>query len=837
LHINAAMQSLIRGGGVFVRITLLAASLCLLVVGFAGAADAQAMARQTTRIPPQSLDSALRTLATERGFHIVYLPDVVGRRETQGANGDLTQDQALTQLLSGTGLTFRYLDKETVTVIPSGSGTASTPASSEGEKAPRSFSSRFRLAQVDQGAPAGSGAVNPPGQQSAEQGGESRLQEIVVTAQKYRQRAFDVPISLQVVTGEELLQNGITDLSNLQYDVPGLYMNNTGTTRAVYLRGVGNSFGTGPMVGQYIDDADITGGGFTGGSGYIGGDNGLYDPARVEVLKGPQGTLYGDGSIGGVIRYITNEPVLDRLQMSADVAALFTQDGAPSQHIEAMLNTPLVSGTLGLRFAGMFENDGGWVDEPAANLKNINSENLADVRIEGLWQPTADLKVSAMQIVHRHGFGLGNGEDTNGNITPLFDTTLTPNASDNSNISNVSVSYDFPGARLLSSSTYSTEEEDFHNALYATSSPAFWELQPFFNANAETFSEEVRLANTTEGAWQWNVGGFYKQFHDFNGGSAYDGSPGQTLSEAFYLPEDEDYVGDSSHSWAGFADTSYRFLDRLTVGAGVRYFNDRLTQEVVGTSMGTETFKSTDPRFYVQYSITPNINTYASASKGFRSGGFNFGVGEPAYNPETLWSYDVGSKLRFPDAGVRADVDLFYMNYTNYVTFAQTSPTLTLLENVGDARIRGVDAELSWRPDEEWLVSLNTEVANSKFLTATAVSGYAAGDRLPYAPAYSFKSAIARNFQWDGKPSYAQLSYYEISSVQFRQEGSPLAESDPLHFLSARIGVNWTDKVALGIFVRNLLNDRGNESPLGFEDESTRPRPRTIGLDFDLRGD
>src|SRR6185312_3147603 len=145
-------------------------------------------------------------------------------------------------------------------------------------------------------------------------------------------------------------------------DVPGLYMNSTGTSHAIYLRGVGNTVGNGSMVGQYIDDADVTAETVYGSN--TSGDGGLYDLSRVEVLKGPQGTLYGDGSMGGVIRYITNRPVLDQFQTSTDVAALFTESGAPSQRLQAMLNSPLVAGTLGVRLAGLFEHDGGWVDEP-----------------------------------------------------------------------------------------------------------------------------------------------------------------------------------------------------------------------------------------------------------------------------------------------------------------------------------------------------------------------------------------------------------------------------------------------------------------------------------------
>ena len=213
---------------------------------------------------------------------------------------------------------------------------------------------------VDQGASAGSPAVNPDSQQLRGEHAETySLAEVIVTAQKIRQREFDVPISLVVISSQELQQRQITGLEDLQFAVPGLTVQGGGVQRRINLRGVSNTFGNGAVVGEYMDDADMTAGasGASGGLGIL--DMDAYDLERVEVLRGPQGTLFGVGAVGGVIRYITNKPMLDRFQMNADVAALFTQYGAPGQRIEAMVNTPVVPGTLGLRFAGKFDHQGG----------------------------------------------------------------------------------------------------------------------------------------------------------------------------------------------------------------------------------------------------------------------------------------------------------------------------------------------------------------------------------------------------------------------------------------------------------------------------------------------
>ncbi len=660
------------------------------------------------------------------------------------------------------------------------------------------------------------------------------LREVIVTAQKYSQPAFDVPISLDVVSGQQLQQYGITSLSDLQYDVPGLYVDDTGFTHAIYLRGVANSLGNGSMVGTYIDEADITTEAFAGEEGYASGDSGLYDLNRVEVLKGPQGTLYGDGSMGGVIRYITNKPLLDQFETSADVTALFTEYGAPSQRVETMINTPLITGMLGFRFAGILEHDGGWVDEPAANLKNVNESNLVDGRAEALWEPTAQLTVNATEAIHRHSYGLGSGEDSSGNIAPPFQSTLTPNVEDSSNLSNLTATYDIYGGRLMSSSTYFSEDEPMHSTFgeETIDGATYGYTTPYQVNEDRDFSEELRLVHAGAGPWQWTVGGFYKHFTDSGlFGGEYFGTQASPLAAVpFYSGYS---YGDSSTSWAGFANTSVTLFDRLTLGAGARYFKDRETTTTIPPPPPLEAanFASTDPRFFAQYRISSHINTYASASKGFRSGGFNDPPASP-YQPEVLWSYDLGSKIRYPKEGLRMDADLFYMNYTNFVTevLIPTAP-FYVDTNSGAARIKGVDADLTWQPVDGWRLGINTEILNTAFITASSISPYSVGDRLPFAPRYSLTASVDRHFRWNGKAGDMEFYYYEISRVQYR---APLSQSDVLHFLSARTALHWSSNLTLEFFAHNILNDRGEESPFYTYDESVRPRPRTFGIEFDM---
>src|SRR5262249_39680845 len=152
-----------------------------------------------------------------------------------------------------------------------------------------------------------------------------------------------------------------------------------------------------------------------------------YDLERVEVLRGPQGTLYGEGSVGGTVRFITRSPNLTQFGLESDVAALFTQDGSPSERINAVVNLPLIENQLGLRISGTYDREGGWIEQPAAGLKDINGRDIINVRARISWQPSPQLNISAMTIIDRSSGSLDYSDlNTPGTFTQFFNLTNTP---------------------------------------------------------------------------------------------------------------------------------------------------------------------------------------------------------------------------------------------------------------------------------------------------------------------------------------------------------------------------------------------------------------------------
>ena len=779
-------------------------------------------------------------------MQLLYEYDIVRDLRGNPVIGVIEKRAALEELLWNTGLEAVFTSNDAATIrlvsapMPGDAPTKTSPASGNARDSKRKHDS---AAPTQRAQPGEIDDPNADAVKSATRHSSSEefpaLQEVIVTAQKYSQRAFDVPINLDVVTGDEIQQRQITSVTDLQYDVPGLVVEGGETAHRIYLQGVGNFAGNGSLVGEYIDEADVTALASSGQTGVGSTESSLYDLSRVEVLRGPQGTLYGDGSMGGVIRYITNKPDLESTQISANVAAGITENGAPSQRLEAVVNTPITEGTLGLRVAGLIENDGGWIDMPAANLKNINSGDLVDLRAQALWQPSAELSVSAMQILHRDAFGIGYDEDASGNIPEVFGVTTPPHSEVSFNLTNLTTTLELPDATLLNSATYFTTGENEHDMFDIGEESqqfggfSFWDLTAYDFFATKDFSDELRLSDANKTPWHWTVGGFYKHFRDAQLSQGYFGAPGP-LSSATPIPGNFD---DGSRSWATFADMSYELFDRLTLGAGVRKFKDYESTVSLGVPLQEATFTSTDPRFYVQYRISPHISSYASAAKGFRSGGFN-SPGIPPYGPETLWSYTMGTKLRYLEDRLRADVALFDSNYSNYVVvgyFPQLAQFASA--NAGTARIQGGDADFAWRPNGLWRFGLNTELLHTKFVTVNgADTGFSVGDRLPFAPTYSFTVSIERDFRLRDRPGYAELYYYEISRTQYITFGFNPGESEIPHFLNLRTGLQWNDDLQLGFLFTNLLNDRGPLSPLAtVSGESMRPQPRTVWVQFGLK--
>jgi len=785
-------------------------------------------------IASQPLPAALTALATQTGVQLVFHPEDISASVISPAlSGSYTPDEALTRILGNSGLSFYHVNPNTIAI-------RIARADKSARTNPRSASA---AGDTGSDVAAGVGGNDSPHSASDPTSQSYVLEEVVVTAQKRQERLIDVPISMVALTSDELRQREVTNIDDLALIVPGISIESSGWQRRINLRGVGNTFGTWPTIGMYLDEADVT----TSLVSQLSLNT--YDLDRVEVLRGPQGTLYGEGSAGGTIRFITRDPNLEHFQFNSDYAALFTPDGAPGQRIEAVANMPLIEDTLGLRVSGIFDHEGGWIDQPAADRENINSQNLADVRVKGLWKPDAQLSVSAMAEVHRNDASTNQGEDPNGNYTQVFGLTTTPAVKDYFNIYNLTVGYDLETVRFLNTTSYVHQDlktTDFGYTLQFTppgTAPYGVDQNPYEPINS-ALTEEFRFMSPGTGPWQWTAGAIYRhvilRIHQAYAFGLLPLPEDTPLPAAF--PND---TSTRSQSWAGFGDTSYRFADRLTLGVGLRYFHDG--EDYTAASGGapatyqTDTFHSLNPRAYAQYKLTDNANVYASAGKGFRSGGFN-SVGQPTYGPESVRTYELGTKLAVLDGRLRIDTDIFFSQYTNYQVVGLTPAVpVNITSNAGDAQIKGVEWDVLWSPIDQWTLGLNGDYLHTRFTSIDATgTSYAVGDNLDLVPKYTVTASLQRDFKWGGHAGSTRLDYNQQGRETFRNRSlGPyyLSQSAVINMLNFNTSLDVSEMLRIGFFAQNLLNDRGVTSPVDFGNYGPRSRPRTFGVEFGVKFD
>jgi len=295
-----------------------------------------------------------------------------------------------------------------------------------------------------------------------------------------------------------------------------------------------------------------------------------------------------------------------------------------------------------------------------------------------------------------------------------------------------------------------------------------------------------------------------------------------------------------SKSTSFFGDTSYQLSGRLLLGVGARYFRDDERALFAGDpEQEKRTFTSLDPRVYARYGVSSAVNVYASAGKGFRSGGFN-GFGSPEYQPENVWTYDLGTKIRLMDGRLSFESDAFLSNYRDYVVvgFLPADPA-GISRNAGDARIRGVEAGVAWSPARRWQFGLSADYINARFVRINVLgSAYDVGDPLDLVPRYQVTASAERDFSWHTRSTFARIDYTQRARETFRNRSiGPwyYSQSNYMYLLGFRAGIDWTRSLEMGFFVQNLLNDRGYTGADTVEDFAALQQPRTFGVSFAVK--
>jgi iron complex outermembrane receptor protein len=774
--------------------------------GVAGAAETRVF-----HLPVEPLDGALVRFAVQAGVSVGGLPAPGCGGRSRAVSGPMSPVQALAALLPpGCGFealdarSFRVLGRRTAVTIP-------PPAR-----------------------PAENAIIAPP-----------RLDELVVTAEKRPELLSRSASAVSVLSADDVDALGGKSFDEVAAQVVGVAVTNLGSGRnKIFVRGLSDGSFTGKTqstVGLYLDDVPIT---------YNAPDPDLRlaDIDRVEVLRGPQGTLYGSGSIGGIVRIVTARPDLETFTGSVSVEGMLTQHGAPSSGVEAMANLPLLDGRAAIRAVLYRDERGGYIDNPVLGLKDVNHSRRSGGRIAGL----ADLPDGwSLEVgVAHQDIDTADAQYAQGPDGPLTRNASVREPHDNS-FSEVGATASHAGdvADLKVSTAYIDHQLDtrydatgaFRAAGGSRTGGAFDEM-----THIKLWATEGILSSNSPGPLRWLAGAFVSYTDEMDAALLVGVTPPEP-ARSIYRRRDE------LTETAVYGEVAYDLTSRLTATAGARGFMTRVDTQSGDFDIALDPItpvreRLTDtgvaPKLRLSYALRPDVVIYAQVQEGYRAGGFNIpaaaGGGAPEmvaaqFRPDHLWNYEIGAGLPLFDHTLTLRTAIFHADWQGLQTDQRLASGLPMTVNIGDGANTGIEAEATWRPDAHLQVRANFLLGNPSITRAANVFPARRDIGLPGVP--SQMGAADVRYRWRIGPldaeASAQVSYVGRSFLTFDGGTGNAMGGYASGRVAAALGTAAWRVVA---YVDNVADERGNTFAFGNPfsrarfTQATPLRPRTVGM-------
>ena len=783
--------------------------------------------------------------------------------------------------------------------------------------------------------PASESTVGPPGAQSTS-GGSAPIQEVVVTAEKRATTVQDTPESIEAVSGSALESQGVASLASLAQGTPGVSLKSEGPSQTeIEMRGMTSSGGNSATVGFYLDDIPLTGPA-SAQNGHVVIDPDLYDLNRIEILRGPQGTLFGSGSMGGTVRMITNQPNLSEFQVTAQSVLSGTDGGGFNHDDNVMFNLPIISDTLALRVVGTEDFTSGWIDrivadpfpivggDPAGTVRGdvedapiekqypgSNAYQIYATRVSLLWQPTESLAITPAYF---HETSMQNGisaydsdPGTEAHYQP-FD--IAEPLYDSLTAYSLNVNYKFQAFEVTSSTAQwtraSTQEEEaaeaFNNPLegitynsnYGLPNPGYYgptgsgpqygiEIDP-----SHQFSEELRFTSRGDEKLTWVGGLYYSHYYSL---WTFDGTTPNytafmdlgTLERATTPHWFDAYSPTTLSQYAAFGDATYSLTEalKIDIGARVDRYDYRFSSCIGGwgSSLGAATPSCTgliklandsvNPKFNLSYTFSPDLMAYGTVSNGFRPGGGNAvypttpgtiwgaayaGMNYPAggkwpstYEPDSVWSYEVGEKARLLDRQLILNTSVYYEDW-RHVQLEAYPNDWALNINGNKVTIYGGDVDMlalvgagfsfevaagylhEWLDGgPHWVITPVNKLPEVAPVSGTVAANYSQ----PLGGSYTLTARLEESYTGQ-RYSLAFPNPYEASGAYIPMAAYALT--------NVRAGVKFRDTFTVTLFVNNVFNKHAQLESMFTENEPqpdfTRietNQPLTGGVELSLR--
>ena len=653
-------------------------------------------------------------------------------------------------------------------------------------------------------------------QAAAEDSGPGSLAEIVVTATRREEAIKDIPISITSISGADLESRGAANLADFILEVPGVMLVNRGAgANEITIRGLNaNATEIGSYqsttVGYYLDDMPLS------ENPQGASDVPLFDLQRVEVLRGPQGTLFGEGAPGGVIRYITNQPKLDAFEGAVALQGFDYKGGAASYNGNIMVNVPVVNDKLAVRLVAGYRNDGGFFDDLVGptlgtTIKNANSSNTTNVRFITKWQAAENFDANFTFVRQKQ-----NAAESNQGVSAsgVKMAGIENNSWIEWNLYNVTLNWHLPSVALTSSSNYLDQKDFVFFALPAGLPYVQTQTQ---DETIHNFIQEFRAVSQAKGPLRWVLGAFYKD-RGRNTGLPLNlvDTSGATPDLPFFTIDDVR----NDKEYAGYGEVEFDASKRVTFVAGGRWTHQEIsytTSQVdqadfifgfpTYTDTGSTSYSIFTPKGSVIFHLNDDWNLYATVAKGFRGPGVkNFYTGGTStYGAETVVTDEVGVKATLLDKRLYLAAAVYYNDWTDMqVPLSFDAPWMQEITNAGKARTAGVEFEARYAVTEHWEVGGSGAYAESKILEYAADPALE-GNQIGRDPKWTgsvFVDArypVGDGFRLHGRSDYTYIGtrYDDIFNTQ------PALE--PYGLLNARIGVD-KDGWEVYLFGRNLTN-------------------------------
>jgi outer membrane receptor protein involved in Fe transport len=684
------------------------------------------------------------------------------------------------------------------------------------------------------------------------------LQEVVVTAQKRSESLQNVPLSITAFSAADLETRAVKDFFDYATTVPNLGFGATGdgsaNSRTISIRGVSGDNTT----GFYLDETPLP----------DSLDPHILDIERIEVLRGPQGTLYGARSMGGTVRLITKQPDLSTFSASLH-GGISTTDGTvnPNYVGDGTVNLPIVQNRLAVRANGFYDREAGffsrrWPTVPGGStyttLRDIGRNEISGGELSLLWKPTDAMSVTTRVLHQESNYnGLPTADATPDNLNPtnfvqtrLFN--VPEGGSDRWTLYSLGIKYETSIGEIVSSTSYfdrlvveREDQSDFVSLVFFPDAPVasqITEIKPLHR-----FVQEVRFASTLKGPVQFVAGVYLSESNGQFSPGLYPPNSIPGLGAVVGAPTDlffyQNYPS-TIREPAVFGEVSFQATEKLKLTAGARWYEIKTRSGGIesGAAAGTDlidppttlTNVGVNPKVQADYKITPNAMVYATAARGFRPGGIVpsvplnplFGCDQNLadigitpteahrYKPDSLWNYELGSKTSWFDNHLTVDGAVFYIDWKDLQQQILLPCGFQFRANVGAAKSQGAELEVHARPVHGLDLSGGLGYQKAEITKASsggAVSPQHVGDRVYQVPDWTGNFSVTYSHELNAKYSAVyNLTYgYMGSSKSANNDPFNPRTRAPYSIIDARVGVSF-GAWDVSLVGKNLTNEHAN---------------------------